>query len=230
MRQKKILVVLMALVSLFPLNGTAQGLKLDVHTGANLAGFASGNSYQVQDKEMKLGANLGLGISYETNKKFVYSTGIDFLLTGGSYTAMSDYISDKGGPTEAFPNVNSREIAIQIPVKIGYDFNLGKKWDFIPSIGAYGRYSMVAVKENMTECVDGKSNPSFKWDSFSNYQHNTNQLKAYNRWDVGALVEGKFVYANNYNVTVGYSRGFTNKSSQFNFKNHSYYLTLGYSF
>lgn len=227
---RKILFAFMVLVSLFPLNGAAQGVKLDAHTGANLAGFVSGNSYQVQDRKMKLGANLGLGLSYETSKKFVYSTGVDFILTGSSYTVMSDYVSDKGGPSVAFPTVNSREIALQIPIKIGYDFYLGKKWNLIPSVGAYGRYSIFAVKENVTESVTDKSNQSFKWDSFSNYQHNTNQLKAYNRWDVGALVEGKFVYANNYNVAVGYSRGFTNKSSQFNFKNHSYYLTFGYNF
>ena len=45
-------------------------------------------------------------------------------------------------------------------------------------------------------------------DTDNNYQHNTNRLDGYKRWDVGGLIEGKFVYANRYAVTLGYSRGF----------------------
>lgn len=199
-----------------------------MHTGANLSGFAGGKSYAAQDRKMKLGADIGVGVSYETSKKFVYASGIDFLLTAGGYAAMSDDLSN-GNLTTAFPSVNSKEVSVQIPVKFGYDFTLGEKLHFIPSVGAYGRFSMVSIKENVTENTDGKSGNSFKWDSFNNYQHNTNRLDGYKRWDVGGLIEGKFVYANRYAVTLGYSRGFLDKSPQFKFKNHSYHLTLGYT-
>lgn len=47
-----------------------------------------------------------VGVSYETSKKFVYSSGIDFLMTAGSYTAMSDYLYN-GGLTAAFHFVNA---------------------------------------------------------------------------------------------------------------------------
>lgn len=47
-----------------------------------------------------------VGVSYETSKKFVYSSGIDFLMTAGSYTAMSDYLYN-GGLTAAFHFVNT---------------------------------------------------------------------------------------------------------------------------
>ena len=137
---------------------------------------------------MKLGADIGVGVSYETSKKFVYASGIDFLLTAGGYAAISDYFSN-GNLTTAFPSVNSREVSVQIPVKFGYDFTLGEKLHFIPSVGAYGRFSMVSIKENVTENTDGKSGNSFKWDSFNNYQHNTNRLDGYKRWDVGGLIE-----------------------------------------
>ena len=113
---------------------------------------------------------------------------------------------------KTFPSVNSREVSVQIPVKFGYDFTLGEKLHFIPS-------------ENTGE----NSGNSFKWNSFNNYQHNTNRLDGYKRWDVGGLIEGKFVYANRYAVTLDYSRGFLDKSPQFKFKNHSYHLTLGYT-
>lgn len=199
-----------------------------MHTGANLSGFAGGKSYAAQDRKMKLGADIGVGVSYETSKKFVYASGIDFLLTAGGYAAMSDYLSNEN-LTTAFPSVNSREVSVQIPVKFGYDFTLGEKLHFIPSVGAYGRFSMASIKENVTENTDRKSGNSFKWNSFNNYQHNTNRLDGYKRWDVGGLIEGKFVYANRYAVTLGYSRGFLDKSPQFKFKNHSYHLTLGYT-
>ena len=199
-----------------------------MHTGANLSGFAGGKSYAAQDRKMKLGADIGVGVSYETSKKFVYASGIDFLLTAGGYAAMSDYLSN-GNLTTAFPPVNSREVSVQIPVKFGYDFTLGEKLHFIPSVGAYGRFSMVSIKENVTENTGENSGNSFKWNSFNNYQHNTNRLDGYKRWDVGGLIEGKFVYANRYAVTLGYSRGFLDKSPQFKFKNHSYHLTLGYT-
>lgn len=199
-----------------------------MHTGANLSGFAGGKSYAAQDRKMKLGADIGVGVSYETSKKFVYASGIDFLLTAGGYAAMSDYLSNVN-LTTAFPSVNSREVSVQIPVKFGYDFTLGEKLHFIPSVGAYGRFSMVSIKENVTENTGENSGNSFKWNSFNNYQHNTNRLDGYKRWDVGGLIEGKFVYANRYAVTLGYSRVFLDKSPQFKFKNHSYHLTLGYT-
>lgn len=227
---KKIALISLAIMaSLFPLCSMAQqGVKVDVHTGANLSGFAGGKSYAAQDRKMKMGASVGVGVSYETSKKFVYSSGIDFLMTAGSYTAMSDYLYN-GGLTAAFPSVNSREVSIQIPAKFGYAFTLGEKLHFIPSVGAYGRFSMVSIKENVTENTGENSGNSFKWNSFNNYQHNTNRLDGYKRWDVGGLIEGKFVYANRYAVTLGYSRGFLDKSPQFKFKNHSYHLTLGYT-
>ena len=52
---------------------------------------------------------------------------------------------------KTFPSVNSREVSVQIPVKFGYDFTLGEKLHFIPSVGAYGRFSMVSINENVTE-------------------------------------------------------------------------------
>lgn len=226
---KKIISLVLVMASSFPLCGMAQqGIKVDVHTGANLSGFAGGSFYAAQDRKMKLGANIGVGLSYETSKKFVFSSGIDFLMTAGNYTAMSDYLSNVG-LTAAFPSVNSREVSIQIPIKFGYDFKLAEKLHFVPSIGAYGRFSIVSVKENVTENDGGKTENSFKWNCFDNYQHNTNRLDAYKRWDVGGLIEGKFVYTNRYAVTIGYSRGFLDKSPQFKFKNHSYHLTLGYT-
>ena len=226
---KKIISLVLVMASSFPLCGMAQqGIKVDVHTGANLSGFAGGSFYAAQDRKMKLGANIGVGLSYETSKKFVFSSGIDFLMTAGNYTAMSDYFSNVG-LTAAFPSVNSREVSIQIPIKFGYDFKLAEKLHFVPSIGAYGRFSMVSVKENVTENDGGKTENSFKWNCFDSYQHNTNRLDAYKRWDVGGLIEGKFVYTNRYAVTIGYTRGFLDKSPQFKFKNHSYHLTLGYT-
>lgn len=186
---KKVFLAMLIMASLLPLCSMAQqGVKVDLHTGTNLSGFVGGNSYVAQDQKMKMGANVGVGVSYETSKNFVYSSGIDFLMTAGSYTAMSDYYN--GGLTAAFPAVNSRELSIQIPVKFGYDFTLGEKLHFIPSVGAYGRFSMVSIKENVTENTDGKSGNSFKWNSFNNYQHNTNRLDGYKRWDVGGLIEG----------------------------------------
>lgn len=226
---KKIKFAMLVMASITPLCGMAQQkVKVDVHTGANLSGFAGGNSYAAQDRKMKMGASVGVGVSYETSKKFVYSSGIDFLMTAGSYTAMSDYLYN-GGLTAAFPSVNSREVSVQIPIKFGYNFTLGEKLHFIPSVGAYGRFSMVSIKGNVTENAEGKSENSFKWNCFNSYQHNTNHLDAYKRWDIGGLIEGKFVYANHYAVTIGYSRGFLEKSPQFKFKNHSYHLTLGYT-
>ena len=71
---------------------------------------------------------------------------------------------------KTFPSVNSREVSVQIPVKFGYDFTLGEKLHFIPSVGAYGRFSMVSIKENVTENAGENSGNSFKWNSFNNYQ------------------------------------------------------------
>ena len=89
---KKVFLAMLIMASLLPLCSMAQqGVKVDLHTGTNLSGFVGGNSYVAQDQKMKMGASVGVGVSYETSKNFVYSSGIDFLMTAGSYTAMSDY-------------------------------------------------------------------------------------------------------------------------------------------
>ena len=56
---KKIALISLAIMaSLFPLCSMAQqGVKVDVHTGANLSGFAGGKSYAAQDRKMKMGAS-----------------------------------------------------------------------------------------------------------------------------------------------------------------------------
>lgn len=92
---KNLILALLITASLFPLCSMAQqGVKVDVHTGANLSGFVGGKSYAAQDQKMKMGASVGVGVSYETSKNFVYSSGFDFLMTAGGYTAMSDYLSN----------------------------------------------------------------------------------------------------------------------------------------
>lgn len=228
--KKKVFVTLAVMASLFPVCGMAQEAKVDVHAGANLSGFAGGKDFTVQDKSMKVGASLGVGFSYETQSNIVLSSGIDFLMAGGKFMGVSNYYSvgDKG-PTIDFPSVSSREVALQIPLKIGYNFMLGKKWNFIPSIGVYGRYSLASFKQNVTAKTGENTTNTFKWNCFDNYSNSMVRLNAYKRWDIGGLIEGKFVYANRYALTLGYSRGFMDKSSQYKFKNHSYYLTLGYT-
>lgn len=70
---KKIIILVLVMASFFPLCGMAQqGIKVDVHTGANLSGFVGGSFYAAQDRKMKLGANIGVGLSYETSEKFVF--------------------------------------------------------------------------------------------------------------------------------------------------------------
>ena len=230
MKMKKVVLASLVMMAIFPMNGMAQSFDVDVHAGANLSGFASGKDFTAQDKKMKAGASLGVGLSYETKGKIVLSSGLDVLMTGGKFMGVSNYYSvgDKG-PAIDFPMVNSREIALQIPLKVGYDFTLGKKWNFIPSVGVYGRYSIASLKQNVTAKTGENATTTFKRDCFVNYSNNVVRLDAYKRWDVGAMVEAKFMYDKHYSFALGYSRGFVDKSSQYGFKNHSWYLTLGYT-
>ncbi len=212
-----------------PACGMAQETHVDVHVGANLSGFVGGNDSQVQDKKVRVGSEFGVGLSYETKNKIVLSSGFNFLLVSNKMSVLSDYLSE-GKLAFTYPEVNAKEIALEVPVKIGYDFRLGTKLNFIPSIGVYGRYSTASLKDDVTENFVGDIPNTFKWNCFENHLNNNNRLDAYKRWDVGALVEAKFLYAGHYSLLLGYSRGFIKKSSQFKVKNHSLKLTIGYSF
>lgn len=213
----------------FPVRGMAQEVKVDAHAGANLSGFVSGKEHVVQDKKNTVGSNVGVGVSYELKNHLALSTGLDFLMTTGKYSVMSDYLTD-GKLAYVYPQVKSKEVAVQIPVKIGYDFSLGKKCSLIPSVGAYARYSIASIKQDITENFVGDKPDTFKWDCFEQHTNGNNQLDAYKRWDVGMLAEVKFLYDKHYALALGYSRGFLNKSSQFNVKNQSFTFTLGYAF
>lgn len=51
---KKVFLAMLIMASLLPLCSMAQqGVKVDVHTGANLSGFAGGKFYAAQDRKMK---------------------------------------------------------------------------------------------------------------------------------------------------------------------------------
>lgn len=219
--------MLVLMASMMSVCGFAQKVELDVHAGTNMSGFVSGNASRTQDQEMKLGANLGLGVSLVTKNNLVLSSGIDFMLTGAKHEAMSSLLAPDGSLAVAYPDVNSREIAMQIPLKIGYRLSLGKSVHFTPQIGVYGRYSLCGIDDDITLASGyGK----MKWNSLEQHGTGPNALQAYKRWDMGGLVEGKFTFFDRYSATLGYSRGLLEKSSQFEFKNQGFHLSLGYKF
>lgn len=225
---KKVSIIIIA--SLFSLLSNAQDLKYGVHAGVNLSGYCSGDKFKVYDSKFRTGCQVGGDLIYTFNNKITLSSGADIMLSGGKFSTFSSYISSNGVNTE-FPEIKAKEISVEIPIKIGYDFKLSDKSDFIPSVGIYGRYGFESIKDNVTTSLDnGKSQDVKKWNCYEDFSDKGHRIDAFKRFDFGVNAEARFVFSNHYFVALGYSYGLTKKTEQYGIKPNYVKLSLGYIF
>src|SRR5574344_1106594 len=213
----------------------AQELKYGIHVGTNTAKFHSGKSYIVYDSKSKSGFQIGGDLSYTLKNNVTLSSGLDALTLGGRFSTMSNYIGTGGTGMTEHPEINTKEMAFEIPLTIGYKFNLGSKSYIIPSIGIYGRYSFASFKENVVTMTDYEKNTTIteKWNCFENYSNSkypNMNIQALKRFDLGINIGVKAVVTEHYSISVCYSNGFLKRSDTYDIKNQDLRISLGYEF
>lgn len=222
---KKILVMMW----LFSFMASAYGQQCvyDVHVGLNTSGFTGSNSQTLYGESNKMGMNIGLGVSYAFRSHMEIMSGLDFVLTGGQFGVMSNYIGTDGLQTVLFPEVNVRHVSIEIPAMIGFRTEVGRHFQITPMAGFYGRCGLLSIKDKVY-AADGRS-PE-KWDCYQSYRYDGGSLSAVKRLDFGVAAALRLICFDHYEMTFSYHRGLINQLPDYGAKFQLLSLMVGYRF
>ena len=152
---------------------------------------------------------------------------ISILQTGGQFAVMSDYVGATGHGETTFPEVNTRLLSAEIPLKAGWDFRLGRNVVLSPHIGAYARYALASIKDNVRTANEEQTE---KWNCLKNYNKGHRHIEAFKRFDAGLTAEVELRLFRHYLLTAGYRRGFVEQSAQYGLKSQIFTVALGYLF
>ncbi len=212
-------------MTLFIHSVKAQRLNTGLHIGTNLSGYVGGNKYKIYDTSYKVGYEIGGDIRYTLNCGINFTSGISFTQSQGKFSVMSDYYDATGQITTEFPEINTNILFLEIPLKVGYGFQLGGKTRLNPFAGIYGRYGLLSMKDDVREI--GKTE-SEKWDCFKDYNSTYHHIDAMKRIDFGMMVGVEMMVADHYSISINYRRGLLSQSTQYGLRQQGVSLSLGY--
>ena len=204
----------------------AQQWDYGLHAGINSSGYTGGKAYTIYGKSNRIGYEVGGDVRYTLRSGLLFASGLSILQTGGQFAVMSDYAGATGQGETAFPEVNTNLLFLEMPLKVGYDFKLGSKVVLSPHIGAYARYALASIKENV-QTNDGSVE---KWNCLKDYNKGYRHIEAFKRFDAGLAAEVELRLFRHYLLTAGYRRGFVEQSAQYGLKSQTFIVKLGYLF
>lgn len=217
-------VVILLLVLPFIAVATTFGQKISygVHTGINISGYHGGDANRVYDNSTKVGGEVGGDFNYHFTPHWMLMSGLNFAQSGGRFAVMSPYAMS--AYAEEFKEVNTRVLSFEIPLKIGYDINLGHNFSIIPNVGMFARYTVATFKSNII-LADGSTQ---KWNSTKDFDKGSYHIDAFKRFDYGLVGGIDFRFANHYSVSANYKLGLKDQQTQYNLKSNSLNLSVGY--
>lgn len=200
-------------------------ISIAPEAGINLSGISikdeDGNS---QDISSKVGARLGAYVNVRIAKGFFIQPGLLYSMKGGRESGTESLL----GITvdyEMKMNLNY----LEVPLNIGYDYDLGKAGGIFVTAGPYLGYGL-SGKYKYTVSVSGVSVPDQSGEDDINFGSKENEVKALDfGLNFGAGYRTPFgVYGR-----IQYGLGMTNLSngnSDASFKNKGWAFTVGYAF
>ena len=178
-------------------------------------GFATnqfiGDDYDADGFGMNPGYNVGLELNNFFYKSVYWNTGLLFGSRGYKYEVE---LNKNNKTTTRFRAHN-----FQIPLTIGYRFDLGDGLALDGRIGGFFSTDLAANYKNTVE-VMGEENT--KKEKITDWDH-------YNRCDGGLLV-GIGLWINNINLDFAYQRGFAERIDGMEGGASNFLIRLGYAF
>lgn len=203
-----------------------QSMNYDVHIGMNTTKYMSNDDPRMYGQSAKTGMELGFGARYTMKSGLELSSGVNLTMSSCSFSAFSDYIIGNQ-ITTMYPQVNMRNVAIDIPVTLGYQIKVCDGVQLTPMVGVYGRYGLFSIKDDLLIT----DNPTIeKWNCYKDYQYGDATLSAARRAEFGLASAVRLTVCNHYELSLTYRRGLTTQLPQYDGKLHSLSLTLGYRF
>lgn len=204
-----------------------QGVEYGVHVGVNSSKYVDGDASIFIDNSSKTGYELGFDVKYTFKRNVVLSSGLNLVQVGGKFAGLGDFYDfSNSGQVCNFPEINTKIMALELPIKVGYKFNIGRSFAITPNVGVYARYGIASIKDDI-RTKDNTNNE--KWNCFKDYQKSYT-LEAFKRFDAGVTADVTFSILKHYNVGVSYKRGFVSQQSEYTPKNQSLSVLIGYTF
>lgn len=229
---KKIL--LMVTCAFAFLQANAQGMKFGVHAGTDLMWYSSNFQPPFGESKMKAGFVVGGDAAYTFGNNVVLASGLDLLVSNGQFNAHSvNYLN-----ALMFDKVEVKTMSLEIPLKAGYMFNIGKSVSLTPMVGVYGRYGLASFNGDVVSNIALDSpyestamTEQWKpYDGYVNSKAGAYTISPMKRWDFGCSVEVKLSVKEHYVISAGYRRGLLKQQDFYRLYGNSLRFTLGYVF
>ncbi len=192
-------VALVAFITVFSNEAKAQEnpVTFGIKAGANLSTFGG----DLKDTKYALRYQVGITADVALTNNLYILTGLDFQTKGVKYNPKSA------------PNIKYNPMYLQLPVNIGYKFDLGSDIRLVVNAGPYVAYGIGGKAKS-----DGEKQSVFGKNKFK-------------RFDYG-LTGGVGVEIGRIAINAGYEFGLANISDTkgSKIKNRNPYLTVGYKF
>lgn len=224
---KKLFSVLVIVWAFLPLSSNAQELNYGAHSGINISNFAEGSSRNAYDNSNKLGYEIGSDLRLTWTNGINLASGISFSQTGGKFAALSDYLDATGKMTTEYPEINIKTLSVEMPIQIGYVIPLSKGLALNPFVGAYGRCALLSIKDKVY--INGK-NGAEKWNCLKQFFKDSHKIEAMKRFDYGLSCGIETFIGKHYIAGFKYKKALNSSLTQYNLKNQSYTLSVGYLF
>lgn len=204
---------LLSLILLFTATTRAQGLRYGITGAINFSNYAVEAGSISYDPESRIGFKAGFRM--ELDAPFIYD---------GFYFDMEALLSSRGAKVEQvvegqYMSNTLRPYYLEIPIHIGYRYNLGSTVNLFASFGPYFGVGLFGKNK----FFDGEN--TTKPDSFS-----SSGLK---RFDFGLGVRGGVEMFNHYRIYLGYDWGVLDIAKGFNggtVNSRNFYVGAAYMF
>lgn len=207
--------------------GKAQKIKAGFHLGTNISGYTGGKHYIVYDKSSKLGLEIGADIKYLLKNRISVLSGANLLQTGGKFSVMSGYVNTSGNGQTQFPEVSTKALSIEVPLKIGYDIEVCRQTSLIPQVGVFGRYGITSKKEKIS--IAGY-NDTYDWNCFNDFNKDMHHIDGMTRLEYGVSIGLGMKIADHYSLSLNYRKGLNDVSKQYDIQKADLSFAVGYVF
>lgn len=216
------------------LQANAQGMKFGVHAGTDVMWYSSSFKPPFGESDMKAGLVVGGDAVYTFSNNIALASGLDLLVSNGQFNAHSVYYLNG----LMFDKVEVKTMSLEIPLKAGYRFNVGKSVSLMPMVGVYGRYGLASFSGDVVSNI--ASEPPYdgyamteEWkpyDGYVNSKASAYAISPMKRWDFGCSVEVRLAVKEHYFISAGYRRGLLKQQDFYRLYGNNLRFALGYVF
>ena len=204
-------------------------LTSDIHIGLNFAemDIKGANMY----KEPKLGMHIGWNINYKIYQNIQIQTGF-YVTKRGLKQHIQETSVNEGAEVVYYGDTLKHTTAnyMQIPLSLGYELYLTKKFAFNVNAGMYIAYGYKGTHKEEGFLETRRGNNEIIVETIPSIERDTFGLRKWNRWDYGAILSFGLIY-DIYTINFNYEYGFYNISDEGrNLKNRNPSISLGFRF